>query len=99
MHYPAVPRCNIQYHYESNWSKMAAQSEEPGRIQFADSVQSRSEKHQAMAGVGGLSEKVSSQDLDDLDNEEKARKIAEEDLSQKRKQVRRPPTLFPVAIT
>ncbi|KAK0750796.1 potassium transporter-domain-containing protein [Schizothecium vesticola] len=39
-----------------------------------------------MAGVDGLSEKVSSPDLDDLDNEEKARKIAEEDLSQKRKQ-------------
>lgn len=66
---------------------MAAQSEEPSRIQFAGDVQSKSEKHQAMAGADGLSEKVSSQDLDDLDHEEKARKIAEEDLSHKRKQV------------
>jgi len=67
---------------------MAAQSEGPGRIQFAEGVQSKLEKHQVMAGINGLSEKVPSQDLDDLDNEEKARKIAEEDLSQKRKQVR-----------
>jgi hypothetical protein len=75
---------------------MAAQSEEPRRIQFAEGVQSKSEKHQAIGGVDGLSEKVSSQDLDDLDHEEKARKIAEEDLSQKRKQVR-PLILSPVA--
>lgn len=76
---------------------MAAQSEESGRIQFAEGVQSKSEKHTAMAGADGLSERVSSQDLDDLDHEEKARKIAEEDLTQKRKQVR-PSTLSPVAI-
>lgn len=77
---------------------MAAQSEEPGHIQFAGGVQSKSEKHQAMAGADGLSEKVSSQDLDDLDHEEKARKIAEEDLTQKRKQVR-PSIISRVAIT
>jgi hypothetical protein len=51
-------------------------------IQFADGIHPA--KNSASAGTEGLFEKQSSHDLDE---EERARKIAEQDLSQKKKQV------------
>lgn len=51
-----------------------------GRIQYADDIQ------QSTAPVGGLFEKQLSCNVR---HEERARKIAEQDLNQKKKQVRR----------
>lgn len=67
---------------------MAEQGDKPvPSIQFDDGIQSP--KNQISAAVEGSSEKEWSHDLDE---EERARKIAEQDLGQKKKQVGAPST-------